>query len=138
MNRITIPLSIIAIAAAAACSQPTVRPAMEPTAAPIVPQAVSYRAGTGVIENVLLTPGPISGATGGTATGASAHPAGTSATDRPNPPVGAQSSYAGRLNRLAIRMDSDHQIQYIDTDTNEFKKGDRIELTSDRMIRRVP
>ena len=124
MNRITIPLSIIAVAAAAACSQPTVRPAMEPTAAPIVPQAVSYRAGTGVVENVLLTPGPISGATGGTATA--------------NPPVGAQSNYAGRLNRLAIRMDSDHQIQYIDTDTNEFRKGDRIELTSDRMIRRVP
>jgi len=118
MNRFAIPLSIVAVAAAAACSQPTVRPALDQSA-PIVPQAVSYRAGTGVIENVLLTPGPISGATGGTATG-------------------AQSNYAGRLNRLAIRMDSDRQIQYIDTDTNEFKKGDRIELTPDRMIRRVP
>jgi len=137
MNRFAIPLCIVAVASAAACSQPTVRPALDQSA-PIVPQAVSYRAGTGVIENVLLTPGPISGAAGGTATGASAHPAGTSATDRPNPPVGAQSNYAGRLNRLAIRMDSDHQIQYIDTDTNEFKKGDRIELTPDRMIRRVP
>ena len=119
MNRFAIPLSIIAVATAAACSQPAYRSATDPQMVPIVPQAVSYRPGTGVVQNVLLTPGPISGATGGTATG-------------------AQSNYAGRLNRLAIRMDSGGEIQYIDTDTNEFKKGDRIELTPDRMIRRVP
>jgi len=112
MNRFAIPLSIIAAAAAAACSQPAYR--SDPQMVPIVPQVVSYRAGTGVVDNVLLTPGPISGASGGSA------------------------SSAGRLNRLAIRMDSGRDIQYIDTDANEFRKGDRVELTPDRMIRRVP
>ena len=28
-------------------------------------------------------------------------------------------------------------IQYVDTDSNEFKQGMRVELTPDRMIRKV-
>ena len=87
------------------------------------------------MQSVLLTPAMAS-VSGGTATGASAHPAGTSATDRPEPRVGVPSSSAGRLNRLAIKMDSG-EVQYVDTDSNEFKQGTRVELTPDRMIRKV-
>jgi hypothetical protein len=134
MKMLAASLSILAVAAVTGCG--STRPAMD-QAAPIVPQNVSYRSGTGVVDNVLFTPAPISSASGGTATGASGHPAGTSATDRPSPAVGAQSNYAGRLVRLAIRMDSGGDIQYIDTDTNEFKKGDRVELTADRLIRKL-
>ncbi|HYR34130.1 MAG TPA: hypothetical protein VEQ87_07570 [Burkholderiales bacterium] len=114
MKTLAASLSILAVAALAACSEPAYRPAME-QAAPIVPQNMSYRPGTGVVDNVILAPAPISSASGGTATGAS----------------------AGRLVRLAIKMDSGGDIQYIDTDTNEFKKGDRVELTPDRMIRKM-
>jgi hypothetical protein len=116
MKTLAASLSILAVALAA-CSEPAYRPAME-QAAPIVPQNMSYRPGTGLVDNVILAPAPISSASGGTATG-------------------AQSNYAGRLVRLAIKMDSGGDIQYIDTDTNEFKKGDRVQLTPDRMIRRV-
>ena len=135
MKRLAIPLSILAVATVAACGQPYYAPAMDPHAAPIVPQAATYRPGFGWVDSVMLTPA-MSSASGGTATGASAHPAGTSATDKPEPRVGTPSSSAGRLNRLAIRMDSGG-IQYIDTDSNEFPKGTRVELTNDRMIRKV-
>src|SRR5438309_7098540 len=134
MKRLAIPLSILAVALAG-CGSPAYAPAMDPHAAPIVPQAMSYRPGFGTVQSVLLTPA-MSSASGGTATGASAHPAGTSATDRPEPRVGVPSSSAGRLNRLAIKMDSG-EVQYVDTDSNEFKQGTRVELTPDRMIRKV-
>ncbi len=137
MTRIALPLSVIAVAALAACAQPAYRPAMDPHAAPIVPQAMDYRPGTGTVERVMLTPAPMGSASGGTATGASAHPAGTSATDRPEPPVGVPSNSANRLNRLVIRMDNGG-VQYIDTDSNEFRTGTRVELTPDRMIRPLP
>ena len=120
MKMLAASLSILAVAAVTGCG--STRPALD-HAAPIVPQNVSYRSGTGVVDNVLFTPAPISSASGGTATGASGHPAGTSATDR--------------LVRLAIKMDSGGDIQYIDTDTNEFKKGDRVELTADHLIRKL-
>jgi hypothetical protein len=135
MKRLAIPLSIFAIAALSACGSPP--PAQEAHAAPIVPQTTGYRPGTGLVMNRTLAPAPMGSASGGTATGASAHPAGTSATDRPEPRVGQPSNSAGRLNRLAIRMDYG-EVQYVDTDSNEFQPGMRVELTRDGMIRRAP
>lgn len=138
MTRIALPLSVIAVAALAACAAPYPSDSSSLAhAAPIVPQAMEFRPGTGTVERVMLTPGPMGSASGGTATGASAHPAGTSATDRPEPPVGVPSNSANRLNRLVIRMDNGG-VQYIDTDSNEFRSGTRVELTADRMIRPLP
>ena len=136
MKRFAIPLSMLAVLAVAACSEPAYRPAMDPHAAPIVPQASGYQPGTGLVVDRIVAPAPMGASTGGTATGASGHPAGTSATDRPEPPVGQPSNSAGRLNRLAIRMDNG-VIQYLDTDSNEFQPGMRVELTPDRMIRKA-
>ena len=136
MKTLVVSFSLVAVAALAGCAAPYYAPAQNERAAPIAPQAVNYRPGFGWVQSVVTSPSPMGGARGGTATGASAHPAGTAATDRPYPPVGSQSSSAGRVNRLAIKMDSG-EIQYVDTDTNEFKQGDRVELTSDRMIRKV-
>jgi len=34
-------------------------------------------------------------------------------------------------------MDSGGDIQYVDTDSNEFPKGARVELTADGMIRKL-
>jgi hypothetical protein len=141
MNKFAIPVSILALAALGACStanQPVNTRPVAAHEAPIVPQAVSnYRAGLGTVQNVIIAPSPMGAAYGGTATGASGHPAGTSATDRPEPRVGVPSSSSGRLNRLTIRMD-DGSTQYIDTDSNEFARGTRVELSADRTIRRAP
>jgi hypothetical protein len=136
MTRIAVPLSILAVAALAACSSYS-GSAPEAHAAPVVPQTMSYQPGMGVVDNVVVAPSPMSSSRGGTATGASSHPAGTSATDRPEPRVGTPSSSAGRLNRLTVRMDNG-TTQYIDTDSNEFPRGTRVELTADRMIRKAP
>ena len=135
MKTLAASLSLLAVATLAGCGAPYYAPAMDERGAPIVPQATTYRPGFGWVQSVMLTPA-MSSVTGGTATGASAHPAGTASTDRPEPRVGVPSSSAGRLNRLAIKMDAG-DIQYIDTDSNEFKEGTRVELTPDRMIRKV-
>ncbi|HYY62305.1 MAG TPA: hypothetical protein VE756_13065 [Burkholderiales bacterium] len=138
MKRLAIPLSILAAATLVACSSnPAPAPSTISSAAPIVPQQATYRPGTGVVENVLIAPGPISSVSGGTATGASGHAAGTSATARPEPPVGVPSSSSGRLVRLAIKMDSGGGVQYVDTDSSQFTKGTRVELTPDRMIKKL-
>ena len=136
MKTLSASLSLLVVAALSGCGAPAYAPAQDERAAPIVPQAVSYRPGFGWVQSVMLTPA-MSSVSGGTATGASAHPAGTSATKNPEPPVGTPSSSAGRLNRLAIKMDAGGDMQYIDTDSNEFKQGTRVELTPDRMIRKV-
>ena len=137
MKRLAIPLSIAALALAA-CAGPTVQPAMSSAAssAPIAPQALAYTTGYGRVESVLLRETQ-SSVSGGTATGASGHPAGTSATDRPEPPVGVPSSSAGRGVRLGIRMD-DGTMQYIETDSDQFPKGTRVLLTSDHKIEKAP
>ena len=140
MKRLAIPVSILAFAVLGACSSPAPQNTRPVAAheAPIVPQIASnYRAGFGTVDSVTITPSPMGSAYGGTATGKSGHPAGTSATDRPEPRVGTPSSSAGRLNRLTIRMD-DGSVQYVDTDSNEFPRGRRVELTPDRMIRWAP
>ena len=139
MNRVVLHLAILTTAVIAACAAPRQNTsAVEAHAAPIVPQTAAYRAGTGVVQRVVLAPGPISSVSGGTATGASGHAAGTSATRQPEPPVGVPSNAAGRLTRLAIKMDAGGDLQYVDTDSAEFKEGTRVELTPDRMIRKLP
>src|SRR5438067_1253805 len=123
MTKLALPLSILAAATLVACSSNPNRapaPSTISSAAPIVTQQVAYRPGTGVVQNVLLTPAPISSVSGGTATGASGHVASTSANERPEPPVGVPSSSAGRLVRLAIKMDAGGDIQYVDTDSSQF------------------
>jgi outer membrane lipoprotein SlyB len=138
MKRLAIPLSILAAATLVACSSNrSPAPSTISSAAPIVPQKVTYRPGTGVVQNVLLAPAPISAVSGGTATGASGHVAGPSSTVRPEPPVGVPSSSSGRLVRLAIKMDSGGDLQYIDTDSSQFTKGTRVELTPDGMIKKL-
>jgi hypothetical protein len=125
MTKLAIPLSILAVALAG-CGAPAYRPAVE-AAAPIVPQPTGYHAGTGVVQNVMLAPAPM-GATGSTASGA---------TNRPEPPVGMPSDSTGRLQRLAIKMDRTGEVQYVDTDSHDFTKGARVELTSDGKIRKL-
>jgi len=139
MTKLAVPLSILAAAATvvACSSNPSPAPSTISSAAPIVPQRVAYRPGTGVVQNVVLAPAPISAVTGGTATGATGHVAGPSSTDRPEPPVGVPSSSSGRLVRLAVKMDAGGDIQYVDTDSSEFTKGTRVELTPDRMIKKL-
>ena len=139
MKRLAIPLSIVALALAACAETPT-QPAMSSAAssAPIATQTQgTYAPGYGRIEQVLLRDGPISASHGGTATGASGHPAGTSATDRPEPPVGQPSNAGGRMVRYGVKM-TDGSLQWIDTDTSEFKKGDQVLLTSDHKIQKAP
>jgi hypothetical protein len=125
MKTLVVSFSLLTVAALAGCAAPYYAPAQNERAAAIVPQAVNYRPGFGWVQSVVTSPSPIGSATGGTA------------TDRPYPPVGSQSSVAGRLNRLAIKMDAGGDIQYVDTDSNEFQHGTRVELTPDHMIRKV-
>jgi hypothetical protein len=139
MKRLAIPLSIAALGLAA-CSAPRTQPAMsiaDPNTAPIVSQNLSYSTGYGRVDSVMFRDAPQSSVSGGTATGASSHPAGTSATDRPNPPVGQPSNAAGRNVRLGIRMDNG-TLQYVDTDSDQYPKGTRVLLTSDHQIQKVP
>lgn len=138
MKRLAIPLSVTALALAA-CAGPAVKPAMsiaDPNTAPIISQNLSYTTGYGRVESVLFRDAPQSSISGGTATGASGHVAGTSANDRPEPPVGTPSNSAGRSVRLGIRMDNG-TMQYVDTDSDQYPKGTRVELTADHLIRKM-
>ena len=114
MKRFAIPFSIAALALAA-CAETTVKPAMDPYAAPIAPQPLAYAPGYGRVESVIDRPAPQSAATGGTATGAP----------------------AGRNVRLGIRMD-DGTMQYIESDSDQFPKGTRVLLRSDHVIQKAP
>ena len=127
MNIRVVSLSILAGALLAACAQPSYRPALEP-AARIVPQPVAYQPGTGVIQNV--TPAPAMGSAGA---------GGSAVTNRPQPPVGTEANRAatGGPMRLAIKMDRGGQMQYVDVDGAGFQKGMRVELTPDRLIRKL-
>ena len=129
MNIRIASLSILAVAALAACAPntTTVRTSLEPSAR-IATQPVAYRPGTGVIESV--TPAPIMGA---------AVAGGSAVTNRPEAPVGTESSRpnSGQMQRLTIRMDTDRAIQYVDTDATQFQRGMRVELTPDHYIRQL-
>ena len=129
MNTRIASLSILAAALLAACAPntTTVRPALEPSAR-IAPQEIAYRPGTGVVQGV--TPAPVMGTSGA---------GGSAVTNRPVAPVGTEGnrSAPGQMQRLAIQMDADHAIQYVDTDATEFQRGMRVELTPDHFIRKI-
>jgi hypothetical protein len=129
MNKLAVSVSILATLAAAACTTPPANRsaaagAPGASAAGIVTQRMAFRAGTGVVENVMRAPAPMGAAAGSSAT-----------TNRPEPPVGTEAS--GQLNRLAIRMDRDHKIQYVDVASNEFMRGTRVELMPDGTIKKL-
>jgi hypothetical protein len=137
MKRLAIPLATATLALGACAGPTTVQTPIGANAAPIVTQQMAYTPGYGRVESVLFRDAPMSSVSGGTATGASGHVAGTSATDRPEPAVGVPSSSAGRAVRLGIRMDNG-TMQYIDTDTDQFPKGTRVLLRSDHVIEKAP
>ena len=130
MNTRIASLSILAIAALAACAPntTTVRPSLEPSAR-IATQPIAYRPGTGVIQSV--TPAPVMGG--------AAVAGGSAVTNRPEAPVGTEANRTtpGQMQRLAIRMDTGGDIQYVDTDATQFQRGMRVELTPDHYIRQL-
>jgi len=116
MKKLAIPLSILAVATLGGCiTYERDRPADTFPRASIAPQpVVAYQTGAGTITHISASPSYVRSA----AAGSSAD------TVRPGYP----------LNRLTIRMDSG-AVQYIDTDTNELRSGERVELLPDRTIR---
>ena len=117
MKKLAIPLSVLAMASLGACVTYETRPANTFAAAPIAPQPVAYYSGMGTITHISTSPSYVTAAAGGSS--------GVS-TVRPGYP----------LNRLTVRMDNG-ALQYIDTDSNEFRTGMRVELQPDRVIRPV-
>jgi hypothetical protein len=115
MTKLAIPLTMLAVASLSGCYlyQPD-RPADTFPRASIAAQPVAYQAGTGTISRIATSPSYVTAAAGGS----------TGSTVRPGYP----------LNRLTIRMDNG-AVQYVDTDSNEFKSGMRVELQGDRTIR---
>ena len=115
MKKLAIPLSILAVASLGGCiTYERDRPADTFPRASIASQPVAFQAGAGTITHISASPSYVRSAA-----------AGSSADSvRPGYP----------LNRLQIRMDSG-AMQYIDTDTNELRSGERVELLPDRTIR---
>lgn len=107
MVRLAVPLSLLALATLSACSTPPQTGGPSQAAPNIVPHVHPYRAGTGVVQAVMPTP-VAAGA------GASAEP----------------------MQRLEIKMD-DGRIQYVDTSSRELTKGTRVQLTEDKLIRKL-
>ena len=115
-----VPLSIAAVAVLAACGSRQPNPiVVVPPATPVVTvpqgqsaapvvQAVQLRAGFGRIETM------------GSA-----------------PTASAGSTVASPMQRLGIRMD-DGSMQYVDTPSQGLSIGDRVELTREGFIRRIP
>jgi outer membrane lipoprotein SlyB len=123
---IAIPLSVIAVATLGACAS---RPADTFPRASIAPQPVAYHAGTGTITQVAASPSYY----GGNDAGRTA-PATSSAGGSAGANIGiARPSTA--YNRLTIRMDDGKTMQYLDTDSNEFRPGMRVELLPDHTIK---
>jgi hypothetical protein len=100
---------VVAAAAVGACSTPT--PPQQSGASQPPPKVVSnvhpYTAGQGTVTDVM--PVPTSAAAGGT---------------------------AQPMLRLEIKMDNGI-VQYVDTASKELTKGTRVELTQDKLIRKM-
>lgn len=128
MKQLAIPLSlsILAVATLGACSSN--RPADTFPRASIAPQPVAYTPGPGTITQVAASPSYYGSAAAGTTaprTSSLGNSAGANISG-----AGARSGY----NRLVIRMDNG-ATQYIDTDSNEFRSGMRVEVLPDHTIR---
>ena len=115
-----IPLSVAAVAVLAACGSRQPNPVVVvPPATPVVTvpqgasaapvvQAVQLRPGFGRIETMGAAPTASAGGTAGSS-----------------------------MQRLGIRMD-DGSMQHVDTPSTGLSIGDRIELTREGFIRRIP
>ena len=123
---IAIPLSIIAVATLGACASN--RPADTFPRASISPQPVAYRAGTGTVTQVSASPSYYGNNAGRTA------PATSSAGGSAGANIGVANPSTA-LNRVVIRMDDGKTMQYLDTDSNEFRPGMRVEMLPDHTIR---
>ena len=118
MNRLAIPLSILAVATVTACAMSVREPNIIPPSPRIQPQTTGYQTGTGLVQDVL--PSPDARRTDAAA-GVSSN-------------AGDANVSGGRIKRLAIRMDRTGALQYIDTDVN-FLPGQRVELSANGKIR---
>ena len=129
MKQLAIPLSILAVATLGGCmTYEATRPADTFPRASIAPQPIAYTVGTGTITQVATSPSYYGTAAAGTTaprTSSIANSAGANISG-----ASANSAY----NRLVIRMDNG-ATQYIDTDSNEFRSGMRIEVLPDHTIR---
>ena len=118
MKKLAIPLTALAVASLGACAlNAPERPAPTFTSAPIEQAPVAYYTGTGVISKISASPSYSTAAAGGT--------------------TALNTVRAGYpFNRLMITMDNG-RVQYVDTDSNEFRSGMRVELLPDRTIRPI-
>ena len=111
MKKLLIPLCAAALLGA--CSH---NPDNSFASGRIVPQAVAYQGGFGVVDRVVTSPS-LAAAAGGTAD--------------------MRAAGASGLNRVYVRMD-DGRIQFVDTASNELQRGMRVELLPDRTIKIQP
>jgi hypothetical protein len=122
MNRIALPLSILAVSVLAACAAGPNNPAGPTASQGAVAQQMPYYAGSGVVQSVTAAPSMASA--GGTVTTTGGSPVTTS---------GANPANSSGLQRLGIRLD-DGRMVYVDTTSRDFPVGSRVRLTSDRLI----
>jgi hypothetical protein len=115
MKKLAIPLSILALSTLSACITYEVdRPANTFTSAPIAGQPIAYQTGPGTIAKITASPSYSTSSAAGSTTAA------------------VRAGYP--FNRLVVRMDNG-ATQYVDTDSNDFRSGMRVELLPDRTIR---
>ena len=101
-------LPLAVIAAAAALGACSSTPPQQPTPR-IVTNVIPYVPGTGVVQAVYATP-----------------------VGQPVNPTPAEP-----MARLEIKMDKGGKIQYVDTTSREFTRGSRVQLTEDRLIKKI-
>jgi hypothetical protein len=122
MGRIlSLSFSVIALALLAACGSRQPQPVVivPPAAPPVVnvPQTVTTPP---VVQTAVLRPG-----------------FGRIETIAPAPSASAGGTAPGAMHRLGIRMD-DSSMQLVDTPSMGLSVGDRVELTREGYIRRLP
>ena len=103
----TLPLAVLAVAALAACQTPPQTGGPSQPMPNLVTNVHPYTAGNGVVQSVNAAPSMA-------AAGSSGEP----------------------LQRLEIKMDNG-TVQYVDTPSRDFSKGQRVTLTEDKVIRRM-
>ena|SRR3712207_3625629 len=117
---IPVSVSVFALALLAACGGRQASPVVVvPPATPVVTVPQGQQAAP-VVQAVQLRPGMGRIETMGAA-----------------PTASAGGTAAGAMQRLGIRMD-DGGIQYVDTPSQGLSVGDRVELTREGFIRRIP
>jgi hypothetical protein len=100
-------LPLAVIATAAALGACSSNPPQQP-APRIVTNVVPYTPGNGVVQRVFAAP----------------------LGQAPNAP-------AEPMARLEIKMDNGGKIQYVDTASRDFTRGSRVQLTEDRLIKKI-